>query len=198
MDVTVFEKDEALFTCELSQIDVKVDWLKNGDVLKTGKDCAAKKDGSKHTLQFPWTSVDDMGTYSIRARFAKSTAYLTVNGKQYFYFMAYINYILLEPPKDILEHLTNASVDHMGTVSFSCVVSPRDQKVNWYIGEESMIEIQASDKYQMKENYKTRSLTIKNCTESDRFGNMPNHFVVYYITNKIFQEMLFFVDLMEF
>lgn len=57
----------------------------------------------------------------------------------------------------------------MGEATFYCYVSPRDQKVTWYSGTDEKREILPSSKYVMSEDFKTRTLTIKECVEEDRY-----------------------------
>lgn len=58
----------------------------------------------------------------------------------------------------------------MATATLSCVVSPRDAPVIWYFGEgNSKTEIKSSERFVIQEDYKTRSITVKDCIEEDRF-----------------------------
>lgn len=76
------------------------------------------------------------------------------------------------------------SVAHAGIAKFSCIVSPRDQVVTWFSGvEENRVHIEASEKYLIEEDYKTktRTLTIKDCQVEDRY--CTNIFLNIYFTS---------------
>lgn len=78
--VTVFEKDEAVLECEVSEENVSVQWYHNDQAFPLGNRVIATSFGKKHILTFPWTSMSDTGRYSITARFAKSSTTLNIKG----------------------------------------------------------------------------------------------------------------------
>uniref|UniRef100_H2YLF7 Uncharacterized protein n=1 Tax=Ciona savignyi TaxID=51511 RepID=H2YLF7_CIOSA len=146
-DVNVLEKDGAVLQCEISDPDVKVRWYKNGLPITNSDRVTIEANRKIHSVSLPWTLCSDTGSYQVVAEFAKSDAKLTMH-----------HLLFLKP-------LADASVEHLETATFSCKVSPRDQEVTWYLGENI---ISASERFLFSDDDKIRTLTIHQCTEHDR------------------------------
>ena len=78
-DKEVFEKDPVVLQCEISE-DIPVQWYHNGEQVVLGEKAIASSEGFCRTLMLPWCAPSDAGVYSVAARFARSSAELTVKG----------------------------------------------------------------------------------------------------------------------
>lgn len=79
-NVESFDKDPVVFECEISE-DILVDWYHNGELVKIGENAKTTSDRFRRTLTLPWCNISDAGTYTVKARYAKSSAELNVKGK---------------------------------------------------------------------------------------------------------------------
>ncbi|XP_030044359.1 obscurin-like protein 1 [Microcaecilia unicolor] len=77
--VDVRESDNAVFMCEVSQQDVKGEWFKNGENLKSTNRIKIRQEGSKHFLLICDVMAEDAGEIVFIAKKAVSRAHLTVN-----------------------------------------------------------------------------------------------------------------------
>jgi len=80
-DIETDEKDDILFTCEISDSNVEVKWFRDNTLLTSDHRVLIGVNGKAHSLFIPWTCLADSGTYKALAGFSKSIAKLTVNGK---------------------------------------------------------------------------------------------------------------------
>ena len=79
-DVAVTETDSALFECEFSVTDVKVDWTMNGEKVEASPKYAIKSDGTKHSLNVAKCRPKDQGEVTCSYADHKTQANLTVEG----------------------------------------------------------------------------------------------------------------------
>ncbi len=87
-NVTVTENEAAVFSCKISKPVKKIQWAKDGTVLKHGKKFDMKSKEQEHTLKIPKCAVDDAGLFSVEADGVKSQAQLKVNGESSEHFIS--------------------------------------------------------------------------------------------------------------
>ncbi len=81
-DITCMEEESITFTCELSKPVTKVEWVKDGKLLKPDqkRNIIPKHDGAKCSLTIPKTLGDDTAEYTCRIGDVQTTGKLTVQG----------------------------------------------------------------------------------------------------------------------
>ena len=79
-DIEIHEKDDMLFTCEVSDPNIEVKWYKDNILIVSNDHVSISANGKEHSLSIPWACIDDSGTYKAMAGFSKSKAKLTVKG----------------------------------------------------------------------------------------------------------------------
>ena len=75
------ETDSALFECEFSVPDVKVDWTVNGEKVETSPKFAIKDDGKKHSLNISKCRPKDQGEVTCTYGDHTTKATLAVKGR---------------------------------------------------------------------------------------------------------------------
>ncbi|MCJ8732911.1 hypothetical protein PDJAM_G00216350 [Pangasius djambal] len=80
-DIKVTEKKKAIFECELSEPNVQVTWIKDGQELELSDRFKATTDKYLQRLMIQSIRMSDAGEYSVVAGSSMSKAYLTVEGK---------------------------------------------------------------------------------------------------------------------
>ena len=79
-DVTVKERETALFSVELSHENIPVVWYKNDVRLHPSKVVHMSQEGKVHTLAFKEVTIDDTSSIKVEAMGKTSEAMLTVLG----------------------------------------------------------------------------------------------------------------------
>nr|KAF6498407.1 hypothetical protein HJG63_020084 [Rousettus aegyptiacus] len=80
-DIKVLEKKRAVFECEVSEPDITVQWMKDGQELQIVDRITIQKEKYVHRLLIPSTRMSDAGQYTVVAGGNMSTANLFVEGR---------------------------------------------------------------------------------------------------------------------
>ncbi|NXA32886.1 TITIN protein, partial [Eudromia elegans] len=80
-DIKVVEKKRAIFECEISEPDVHVQWMKDGQELQIGDRMKIQREKYVHRLIIPSTKMSDAGQYTVVAGGNTSSANLVVEGR---------------------------------------------------------------------------------------------------------------------
>ncbi|XP_075386428.1 titin isoform X2 [Tenrec ecaudatus] len=80
-DIKVLEKKRAMFECEVSEPDITVQWMKEGQELQLADRIKIQKEKYVHRLYIPATRMSDAGQYTVVAGGNMSTANLFVEGR---------------------------------------------------------------------------------------------------------------------
>lgn len=80
-DVTAKERENAVFTVELSHDNIPVSWFKNDQRLHTSKRISMDDAGKTHSITFKDLSIDDTSQIRVEAMGISSEAKLTVLGR---------------------------------------------------------------------------------------------------------------------
>ncbi|XP_057602279.1 titin isoform X1 [Hippopotamus amphibius kiboko] len=80
-DIKVLEKKRAMFECEVSEPDITVQWMKDGQELQLVDRIKIQKEKYVHRLLIPCTRMSDAGKYTVVAGGNMSTANLFVEGR---------------------------------------------------------------------------------------------------------------------
>lgn len=80
-DIKVLEKKRAMFECEVSEPDITVQWMKDGQELQIADRIKIQKEKYVHRLLIPSTRMSDAGKYTVVAGGNMSTANLFVEGR---------------------------------------------------------------------------------------------------------------------
>nr|XP_058909566.1 titin isoform X6 [Kogia breviceps] len=80
-DIKVLEKRRAMFECEVSEPDITVQWMKDGQELQLVDRVKIQKEKYVHRLLIPSTRMSDAGKYTVVAGGNMSTASLFVEGR---------------------------------------------------------------------------------------------------------------------
>ncbi|XP_045150520.1 titin isoform X2 [Echinops telfairi] len=80
-DIKVLEKKRAMFECEVSEPDITVQWMKEGQELQLADRIMIQKEKYVHRLFIPTTRMSDAGQYTVVAGGNMSTANLFVEGR---------------------------------------------------------------------------------------------------------------------
>ena len=78
--------DEVTLTCELSKLDQKVKWMKNGKLIKPDKKTKITVDGKVHKMTIPKSALDDTAEYTVKLGDDSTSGKLTVKGEEGLYF----------------------------------------------------------------------------------------------------------------
>ena len=81
-DVTVEQEEKVTLQCELSKLNQKVTWLKNGKALtfKEKNRYKITADGAKHTLVIPKADLEDNAEFTCSLNDVKTQGKITVKG----------------------------------------------------------------------------------------------------------------------
>ncbi|XP_040827738.1 titin isoform X6 [Ochotona curzoniae] len=80
-DIKVLEKKRAMFECEVSEPDITVQWMKDGQELQIADRIKIQKEKYVHRLLIPSTRMSDAGKYTVVAGGNMSSANLFVEGR---------------------------------------------------------------------------------------------------------------------
>lgn len=82
-DVTAKERENAVFTVELSHDNIPVSWFKNDQRLHTSKRVSMHDEGKMHSITFKDLILDDTSQIRVEAMGISSEAKLTVLGRPF-------------------------------------------------------------------------------------------------------------------
>ncbi|NXQ36801.1 TITIN protein, partial [Alaudala cheleensis] len=80
-DIKVVEKKRAIFECEVSEPDIQVQWMKDGQELQIGDRMKIQREKYVHRLIIASTKMSDAGQYTVVAGGNTSSANLIVEGR---------------------------------------------------------------------------------------------------------------------
>ncbi|NXM99795.1 TITIN protein, partial [Sylvia borin] len=80
-DIKVVEKKRAIFECEVSEPDIQVQWMKDGQELQIGDRMKIQREKYVHRLIISSTKMSDAGQYTVVAGGNTSSANLIVEGR---------------------------------------------------------------------------------------------------------------------
>ncbi|ESO99765.1 hypothetical protein LOTGIDRAFT_141556, partial [Lottia gigantea] len=147
-DVTVKEKTNAEFECELSKDLSNVKWYKNGKLLKEGKNVKFVKDGKKHKLILSDVEVEDEGPISIKVGDKETTANL---------FVQEASPVFIRPLKDV-------SVKEGEDAEFLCQLNKAGATVKWCLDGQEVVE---DKRFIISVDNKEHKLIVKNALLPD-------------------------------
>ncbi|XP_070570382.1 muscle M-line assembly protein unc-89-like [Ptychodera flava] len=153
-DVEVAETDTAELTCEVTDEQASVTWLKDGKVIEPDDDrFVVKVEGRRRSLIVKDTTIHDEAEYTCQLGDLQTAAELLVEE--------------LKPVKakvTIVEGLEDQSATAEQDVVFECEVSDETAEAKWF---KDGVEIKPSDKYEIKVDGRRRSLTIRDIQPDD-------------------------------
>ncbi|XP_041056563.1 obscurin-like protein 1 isoform X2 [Carcharodon carcharias] len=147
-DLEVRENDNAVFVCEVSHEEVKSEWLKNGDKIKSNSSVKIRQEGTKHFLLICKVRAEDAGEIRFTAKNVESVARLDVN----------------ELPIKIVKPLRDKTALEKHKVILECKVSKPRARVRWYRGSE---ELHPTGKYEICSEDCYRQLVIHDVSFQD-------------------------------
>merc|ERR1712142_637250 len=150
-DVTVTEKENALFECVISHKKLAVDWFINDQPIELGPKYQEVVEEFTHRLCVNIARPRDEGT--IRAEFKKVTC------------SAQLKVIPLVPK--FKTGLKDLNVPEHDTATFEIKLNDDELPVEWYLGDK---KIEPSDKYEITQDEKNKNiyrLIIKDCLKTD-------------------------------
>ncbi|KAG5283757.1 hypothetical protein AALO_G00045780, partial [Alosa alosa] len=80
-DIKITEKKRATFECEVSEPNIHVIWMKDGQELEMSERCRSASDNFQHSLTIQSVRMSDAGEYSVVAGANMSKGRLTVEGR---------------------------------------------------------------------------------------------------------------------
>ncbi|XP_029460824.1 obscurin-like protein 1 [Rhinatrema bivittatum] len=146
--INIQEGDNAVFMCEVSPQDVRGDWFKNGENLKSTNRIKIRQEGSKHFLLICDIQMEDAGEIVFRAKKAMSRAPLTV----------------AELPVRIVKQIRDKTARLKNRVLLECSVSKPHAQVRWFRGHTQLCP---SEKYEMYSEGTCQRLIISNVCPED-------------------------------
>ncbi|KAM3667925.1 obscurin-like protein 1 [Ammospiza maritima maritima] len=115
-DLGVPETGVASFECELSRPNAEVKWFKDGQELRPGPNCRIYSAGRRRILQLSRCELSDAGSYTCDAGDCQASAVLHVQERQV----------------HIVQELQDVQVREGDNAVFTCEVSHRDVKGEWF------------------------------------------------------------------
>ncbi|XP_031759574.1 obscurin isoform X20 [Xenopus tropicalis] len=146
--VEAMEEGVALLQCELSKVNVPVEWRKGSKIIKHGEQYEISVNGSVHTLRIKDLTLEDSGEYSCCAQSEKTSSQLQVN----------------QLPVTFTQELQNVEPEEGGTAVLQCKVSRPEAHVEWRKGG---LVLQPSAKYEMRQSGFVVELLIHNLDLED-------------------------------
>nr|XP_025950533.1 obscurin-like protein 1 [Dromaius novaehollandiae] len=129
-DACVRENENAVFTCEVSDGDVKGEWFRDGEKIKVTSMVKIRQEGTKHFLLICAVRPEDAGLIRFAAKMAISEANLQVEAL----------------PIRIVKPLRDKTVLARHKATLECTVSHARGRVRWFRGD---TEIFTGDKYEI-------------------------------------------------
>ena len=176
-DQEIEENESATFTCQLSNPNRRVSWMKNGEDLKENEQCHITSEGSEHSMTISKVKLEDAAEYTVKCGNLESKATLHVKGT----FLAlgtcttfalirislcliYTCMSLPETKASITEPLIDQVVFEEQPVSFVCKTTKPTDDVMWYKDDKEICE--DDDNYVINNEEVTCTLTLpKPCVE---------------------------------
>ncbi|OCT75409.1 hypothetical protein XELAEV_18030588mg [Xenopus laevis] len=147
-EVEAEEQGVAVLQCEISKVNVPVEWRKGSKIILHGGQYDISMNGSVHTLRIKDLTVEDSGEYSCSAESEITSARLQVN----------------RLPVTFTQELQNVEPEEGGTAILECKVSIPNAHVEWRKGA---LVLQPSAKYEMRQSGSVVELLIHNLDLED-------------------------------
>ncbi|XP_042333179.1 obscurin isoform X7 [Sceloporus undulatus] len=148
-DITLYEDEDAVFQCKISQEKAKdVEWSLAGVPLQSNEMNEIAVQGKVHTLTLRKVAIEDSGAVTFRVGQNTSEARLTVQ----------------PAPVIFIKQLENKQVDENATAIFSCDLSKPSIHLEWKKGSAT---IQPNQKFEIKLEGTKHTLIIHNVVPED-------------------------------
>ena len=148
-DMEVTEGENVTFELDINYDDVAAKWTINDNQVVDGPDFEIKVRGKKHSLLIKGSEVAQTGMVCWTSGRAKGTCNLSV----------------LNAPPSFIEELKDQTVEEKGKCVLECKLNRANVKTRWL--KDRRIPIQASDKFEISELGKVRTLIIKDMSYDD-------------------------------
>jgi len=103
----VVEKRRAVFECEISEPDISVQWMKDGQELQLGERIKVQRERFVHRLLITSTKISDSGKYTVVTGGNMSNANLMVEGRDVHIRSLQKNVQVLERQRALVEFEVN-------------------------------------------------------------------------------------------
>nr|XP_028607457.1 LOW QUALITY PROTEIN: obscurin [Podarcis muralis] len=148
-DITLYEKEDAVFQCKVSREKAKdVEWSLSGVPLQSNEMNEIEVLGKVHTLTLRKVTLEDSGSVTFKVGQNSSEAQLTVQ----------------PAPVIFIKQLENMEVDENATAIFRCDLSKPNVRVEWKKGSST---VQPSQKIEIKVEGTAHSLIIRTVAPED-------------------------------
>ncbi|XP_025067417.1 obscurin isoform X16 [Alligator sinensis] len=148
-DITLYEGEDAVFECRLSQENVQdAQWCLGGVPLQVNEMNEIKVQGKLHTLTLRRVTLEDSGPISVKVGAHTSEAQLTVQ----------------EAPVTFVRLLQSLEAQEGDSAALRCDVSKPDVAVQW---KKDASLIQSSKKFEIKKERTTHTLIIHDLKPED-------------------------------
>ncbi|XP_041423263.1 obscurin isoform X2 [Xenopus laevis] len=147
-DIKAPEKEKVTFECEVSRPNAEVKWFKDGSGLKPSKKVAIISQAKKRSVTIHKCEREDQGTYVCDAGEDKTSAYLTVHGRDI----------------QIVKPLVDVEVVEKESASFMCQISHDEVQTQWY---KNGIKLKAGENVKMRQEGRTYSLVFQSVQAED-------------------------------
>ena len=148
-DMEVTEGESVTFELDVNYPDIKGKWAINDQAIAHGDDYDMSVKGKKQILKINSATAEMAGVISWSSGNAKGTSNLSV----------------LEAPAQFITPLEDMTVEEKSQCVMECEVNRANVRTRWL--KDRRIPIQVSDKYEIVEREKIRSLIIKDITYDD-------------------------------
>ncbi|XP_041698291.1 obscurin isoform X4 [Coregonus clupeaformis] len=147
--VSVVSREDAVFTCEVTQTSATVQWAKDGKEIKKSEKYEISKEERVMKLTIHSVTVQDSGEYSCEVIGGATTkAKLEVK----------------EPVHKFTKELKDREAEEKGSVTLQCETTQPASKATWSKGG---VELKAGGRCEMTQKETVLTLTIKQLEEKD-------------------------------
>ncbi|TWW73805.1 Obscurin, partial [Takifugu flavidus] len=148
-NVSVVQGEDAVFTCELRQVNSTVKWAKDGKAIKKSHKYVTSQEDRIVKLTVHNTSAQDSGEYSCEVVGGATTkAMLEIK----------------EPSHKFVKVLKDSQAEEASSVTLLCETAQTPSTVTWLKGHS---ELKNGGRYEMSQKEQVMTLTIKRLEEKD-------------------------------
>merc|ERR1712226_885850 len=148
-DMEATEGEEISFELDINYENVKGKWTVNDEPCENGEKFETSVRGKKHILKIKSAEAGQTGMVCWTSGRAKGTANLSV----------------LDAPPSFTEELKDMTAEEKSKCVLECALNRANVKTRWL--KDRRIPIQVSDKYEIVEREKVRTLIIKDVSYDD-------------------------------